>query len=277
MASFQQVIPTANTQRLGGSPDNAGAPHGDFVPIDAVAPTDNPPTVPAADQEPDTPLLDPLMRAFATQLKKHQLSFTRSQQKIRPRRTIYMRSEACEDVCMLSEGWACRIARLSDGRRQILSFLLPGDLFSATSVFQRRMDFYVEAITEVRFATIKGAALRAKLTEDPSLLESFMAMCAAESNYAHQRIVDLGQRSAEEKITMLIVQLMERLDARGLVRDLTFPFPLRQLQIADAVGLTPVHVNRIMSMLRHSGLIETHKGSLKILDLPRLQRISGSK
>ncbi len=188
-----------------------------------------------------------------------------------------MRGEATEDTFVVCEGWACRVARLSDGRRQVLSFLLPGDLFSAVSAFQQSMAFHVEAITEVRYGSIKNAELRSKVAGDPHLLDSFMKMCIAENNAAYQRLADLGQRSAEEKIASLILQLMERLGARGMVHNLTFEFPLRQLQIADAVGLTPVHVNRVMNMLRLSGLIDIQKGSLTILDLSRLQRAAGLK
>lgn len=220
---------------------------------------------------------DDALGRFGKRLQQHQLSFTPVRQTIRPRRNIYIRGEPTDQTYIVCEGWACRVARLFDGRRQILSLLLPGDLFSATSSFQQSMDFYVEAVTEVRYAAIKNTELRAKLAEDPALLESFMELCIAEINEAHQRLIDLGQRLAEERIALLILQLMDRLDARGMVHDQSFEFPLRQLQIADAVGLTPVHVSRVMSMLRHSGLIESQNGVLRILDLPKLRRIGGMR
>jgi CRP/FNR family transcriptional regulator len=214
---------------------------------------------------------------FGKLLRQHQLSFTPVRHTIRPRRNIYIGGEASEHTYVVCEGWACRVARLFDGRRQILSLLLPGDLFSATSPFQQSLGFYVEAITEVRYAAIENSELRAKLSEDPILLDSFMELCAAETNDAYQRLIDLGQRLAEERIALLILQLMERLEARGLVHEQSFDFPLRQLQIADAVGLTPVHVSRVMSLLRNSGLIEVQNGTLRILDLPKLQRIGGQR
>jgi len=214
---------------------------------------------------------------FGKLLHQHQLSFTPVRQTVRPRRNIYVRGEVSEHTCVVCEGWACRVARLLDGRRQILSLLLPGDLFSAMSPFQQSLDFYVEAITEVRYAAIKNSELRAKLSDAPVLLDSFMELCAAEANDAYQRLIDLGQRLAEERIALLILQLMERLERRGLVHDQSFEFPLRQLQIADAVGLTPVHVSRVMSLLRNSGLIEIQSGILRILDLPKLRRIGGQR
>ena len=216
-----------------------------------------------------------LLGRFGKQLQQQQLSFTPVRQSVRPRRNIYIRGEATEHTYVVCEGWACRVARLLDGRRQILSLLLPGDMFSPMSPFQDSLEFYVEAITEVRYATIKNTDLRAKLSEDPALLASFMELCVAELNEAHQRLIDLGQRLAEERIALLILQLMERLDARGMVHDQSFEFPLRQLQIADAVGLTPVHVSRVMSLLRNSGLIEMQNGVMRILDLPKLRRIGG--
>lgn len=223
------------------------------------------------------PLYELSLGRFGKQLRQHQLSFTPVRQTIRPRRNIYIRGEASENTYIVCEGWACRVARLFDGRRQILSLLLPGDLFSATSPFQPNLDFYVEAITEVRYGAIKNTELRAKLSEDPVLLDGFMELCANETNHAYQSVIDLGQRLAEERIALLILQLMDRLEARGLVHDQSFEFPLRQLQIADAVGLTPVHVSRVMSLLRNSGLIATQNGILHILDLPKLRRIGGQR
>ncbi len=232
---------------------------------------------PAESNGGSVPLYELSLGRFGKQLRHHQLSFTPVHQTIRPRRNIYVRGETSEHTYVVCEGWACRVARLFDGRRQILSLLLPGDLFSATSPFQPSLDFYVEAITEVRYGAIKNSELRAKLSEDPILLDGFMELCAAETNDAYQSIIDLGQRLAEERIALLILQLMKRLEARGLVHDLSFEFPLRQLQIADAVGLTPVHVSRVMSLLRNSGLIETQNGILRILDLPKLRRIGGQR
>jgi CRP-like cAMP-binding protein len=218
-----------------------------------------------------------LLGEFGQQLQKHKLSFAPIYHIVPPRRNIYVAGEASEDAYVMCSGWACRLVRLPDGRRQILSFLLPGDLFAATAPFQQSLDFYVEAITEVRYAAISRTVIREKLAEDPLLLESFVKICIAEIKDADETLTDLGQRSADEHIARLILQLMERLSARGMVHDQSFEFPLRQQHIADAVGLTPVHVSRVMSTFRHAGLIEIEEGVLKILDLAKLRRVCDMK
>lgn len=90
-------------------------------------------------------------------------------------------------------------------------------------------------------------------------------------------MTDLGRRTADERIARLMLTLMARLDARGLVRDLSFSFPLRQRHIADATGLTPVHVSRVIGSFRNAGLIEITGRSLKILNLAELRRVSNTR
>ena len=163
-----------------------------------------------------------------------------------------------------------RVNRLADGRRQILSFLIPGDLFSATAPFQDSFNFHVQAVTHVRFGLIKRAVIISRL-DDAKALQALAGICIAERNEADQLLTDLGQRTAVARIARLLLYLLERLTSRGMVQELTFGFPLRQQHIADAVGLTTVHVDRVISMFRKSGLIEIESGQLKILNLKQLQ------
>jgi CRP/FNR family transcriptional regulator len=83
----------------------------------------------------------------------------------------------------------------------------------------------------------------------------------------------LGQRSAEERIAQLLLHLMQRIAARNVIREQRYPLPLRQQHIADAVGLTPVHVSRVLSLFRERGLLELSEGVLQVFNLPELERI----
>jgi CRP/FNR family transcriptional regulator len=187
--------------------------------------------------------------------------------------TVYYRGAATDDVFVLCQGWAFRVAQLADGRRQILSVLQAGDLFSAKLVFQNAIDTSVQALTEIRFSRIKRADLRARMALNPALLDAFAGICASEARTADALLIDLGRRTADERIAHFILSIAKRYGERNVVRDLRFPFPFRQQDIADLLGLTPVHVSRVMTKLRQASLIELASGILKILNLPELENI----
>jgi len=150
-------------------------------------------------------------------------------------------NEQSDDVHVICEGWAACSVHLGEGRRQILSFLLPGDLLSATDLFRERQDFSVQW------------------------------------DQSDRTIVSLGQRGAAARIARLIVSLMERLSARGLMRGQIFDFPLRQQHIADAVGLTTVHVSRVINTFREARLIETAQRQIRIISLQELQHVADAR
>jgi len=150
-------------------------------------------------------------------------------------------NEQSDDVHIICEGWAACSVHLGEGRRQILSFLLPGDLLSATDLFRERQDFSVQW------------------------------------DQSDRTIVSLGQRGAAARIARLIVSLMERLSARGLMRGQIFDFPLRQQHIADAVGLTTVHVSRVINTFREARLIETAQRQIRIISLQELQHVADAR
>ena len=202
------------------------------------------------------------------------LPLRRGQQSARPRQTIYRAGETLDGVPIICDGWAARVSRLSDGRRQILSFILPGDLVSTNAVFAGSLNFFVEAVTAVRHSCYDRSDLSERLAAEPNLIRALVSACLAEKEEVDQLATNLGRRRAEERIARLFLHLKEQLDVRGLVRDHSFAFPLRQQHIADATGLTPVHVNRVIGALRSDGLIEMANGVLRIANLAALQRIA---
>jgi CRP/FNR family transcriptional regulator, anaerobic regulatory protein len=193
---------------------------------------------------------------------------------IRPRRTIYTAGQALEGVPVICEGWAARVSRLFNGRRLILSFILPGELVSTEAVFVERLPFYVEAITAVRCGSYDRADFKERLAADPRLMRSLVCTCMAEKQEADQLATNLGCLRANERVARLLIHLKQRLDERGLVRDGSFVLPLRQHHMADATGLTPVHVNRVIAEMRNDGIIETEDGVLKISDPSALEEIA---
>ena len=186
---------------------------------------------------------------------------------------IATRNQASEDVFLLCGGWGFRFFQLPDGRRQILNFLLPGDLFSVTSVFEERFHFSVKALTEIQISGMRRAEVQARLRINPDLLKALAKSCIAETDAADRMQTALGQYSAEERIAYLLLHLTQRIAARSVIREQRYPFPLRQHHIADAVGLTPVHVSRVFSLFRDRGIAELSDGALRVFNVAELEHI----
>jgi CRP-like cAMP-binding protein len=192
----------------------------------------------------------------------------------RARHSIYRAGHILEGIPVVHSGWAARVRRLSDGRRQILSFILPGDLISAGAVFSERLSFFVDAITDVRHAVCKRVQLDEILAQNPRLLHALVAECLAEKTEVEELATDLGRRRAEERVARLFLQLKNRLQALGQAAGMSFDMPLRQQHIADATGMTVIHVGRVLGALRNEGVIQIDGGVLTIIDLAALQRLS---
>lgn len=198
-------------------------------------------------------------------------------QSIRARHIIYREGQETDGFDIICKGWAACSVRLADGRRQILSFLIPGDLVSATALFTSRQRFSVQPLTDVSYCMFSRSQLQKELMEKPRVFQELVKIGIAEKEQADQVIVSLGRRSAAARIARLVILLMERLSARGLVHDQSFEFPLRQQHIADAMGLTTVHVSRVINMLRKEGLVDIAQRRLRILSLKELQRLADAK
>jgi CRP/FNR family transcriptional regulator len=201
-------------------------------------------------------------------------SLQASEHMISARRSIWREREPIEIVPVICQGWAATAVALPDGRRQILSFLLPGDLVSAALIFAPASSCSVEAITDIRYRAFQRSDIKAVLSQNPDLIEMLSRISSEETTRANQLAVDLGRCTATERIARLILNLSDRLAQRGLVRNQTMDFPLRQHHIADATGLTVVHVGNVLSQFRQAGLVDINERTLTISDLTKLRRIA---
>lgn len=197
-----------------------------------------------------------------------------------PARRIVCRGQDLSDtVPIICSGWAATIVMLSDGSRQIVSFLLPGDMISTTLLVEPKPYYQIEAITDVNVRFFNRADLRALLHQSRDLLDAFFNAWVEEKTRADQLIVDLGRRTADERIARLILGLAERLTKRDMTRGrpTEFEFPLRQHHIADATGLTPVHVSKVLGEFRRNGLINISERSISILDPVGFDRVANMR
>lgn len=193
-----------------------------------------------------------------------------------PGERLVSSDEYSKDLLVLREGWAYRFSTLSGGRRQILDFLLPGDLFSFTSVFDGRPNYSVDALTEVRVLRLLRTEVKRQLALSPKLQERWIEGVAHQARIADELLVSLGRRTAEERVGYLILQLMRRMSGKGLANERRCFFPLKQPHIGDALGIRSEHVCRMISRFRKRGILELSNGYLEIFDLDGLERIASS-
>jgi CRP-like cAMP-binding protein len=131
----------------------------------------------------------------------------------------------------------------------------------------------IQALTEAQIGGMRRMEVQARLAVNPDILMALAKSCIAETEAADRMQTALGLYSAEERIAYLLLHLTQRIAARSVIREQRYPFPLRQQHIADAVGLTPVHVGRVLSLFRDRRLVELSEGVLKVLNPPELERI----
>ena len=197
----------------------------------------------------------------------------RSHQVASRRRNIYRNNDSSSSIAVICDGWACTYISLPNGKRQILSFLLPGDITSAAAVFRDQSGFAVEAVTDIHYCMIDKAELRSALAGNREIFNEFSKRWAEHEEEIGKLATDLGHKTAEQRIARLILGLMQRQSERNQVHDGRFEFPLRQQHIADATGLTVVHVNRVLGVLRRQGILDIKGRVLSVLDLLQLQHI----
>jgi CRP-like cAMP-binding protein len=176
---------------------------------------------------------------------------------------------------VVTRGMACRYRLLADGRRQILNFLIPGDFFDLHAFLFRSMDHSIVTIATTRLARITRDKVIEVATCYPRIGAAFWWSAMQEAAMLRERVVTLGRRNARGRVAYLLCELVWRQRAIGTGEDHAIRLPLTQLDIADTLGLTAVHVNRVLQAFRREGLITLVQRRLVLHDFDRLQNLAG--
>jgi len=176
---------------------------------------------------------------------------------------IYSEGDAIGDMLFLREGWAFRYRLLGDGRRQVVNFLVPGDLIGPFTPTAKQ---FVATLTGASVCRVPRRDIANSNRECPAFSAAVEALIAAEYDLLAERTVSLGRRNAKERMSHFLLELLERLRRVGLVADNSFELPLTQEMMGDALGLSIVHVNRTLKALRSEGLATVGYGRATIHD-----------
>lgn len=176
-----------------------------------------------------------------------------------------------DSVRVVLSGWLCRYKTLEDGRRQIVNFVFPGESCDAHAYLLSVMDHSIATLTPVIYTEIKRTRFESLVAADRTLAEAFW--CETLVNNAVQRewAINLGRRVALERVAHLFCEIFERLRPVGMVDGTSCLMPITQMDLADATGLSVVHLNRTVQELRASGLIVLRERTLTINDLDALK------
>lgn len=175
---------------------------------------------------------------------------------------------------MLLEGWAVRQRVLSDGRRQIFSFLVPGDIFGICARPEGEASSTIVTLGPATVAPLPFLNEALEQAPGSAAGRTAQAMLSLEEGLLVSQVVRLGRQSAYERLISLLLEFHDRLSAVGLAEDQSFSLPFTQEILSDALGLSTVHTNRTLQQLRRERLIETQFNQVKLLDIRLLAEIS---
>ncbi|MGA8898992.1 Crp/Fnr family transcriptional regulator [Bradyrhizobium sp.] len=179
-----------------------------------------------------------------------------------------------KELYIVESGFAVRYTLVHKGGRQIINTLLPGDIAGFPESFFDRSLYSVKAATEMSLNRISFDAFIDVCNERPNIAVALISLVAHEASlYAHH-LVDAGRRSPLERVAHFLLEIHFRLKAVGMASENTFEIPLSQEDIADRVGLSGPHANRMISQLKREGLIAMRRHEIKILDRAALQIIA---
>jgi CRP-like cAMP-binding protein len=185
-------------------------------------------------------------------------------------RDIIHEGQVERSAYILASGWVCSYKLLPSGTRQIVDFQIPGDFLGLRSVLFRTADHNVEPITKIQASEVQTNDLLSAFNVSPRLAAAVLWAASRDEAMVVEHLVNIGRRDAKERMAHFILELGARLKLVGLTTPDGYSCPLTQYMLADALGLSAVHVNRVLRELREDGLVTFQHGQVVYLDLEGL-------
>ncbi len=178
---------------------------------------------------------------------------------------ILHQSDIPDSAILVLEGFACRYKFLTNGRRQITAYLLPGDLFDLDLEFRVPVDCALATMTVCRLAIVPRGDYEDLMRRRPRIARALRMAKLTEVATLREWVTNLGSRSGPERLAHFLCEMLLRLQKTGLASENQYSFPITQADLADTLGMSCVHVNRVLQKLRREGLIELSGRKLTIL------------
>ena len=188
---------------------------------------------------------------------------------------IVREGDLTSECCLVLDGFVYRQKTTADGARQILSIHMAGDLVDLEAALLRRADHNIQALTRCDIAMVPTSAIQTLFRERPLLAEAMWVDTLIDAAIFREWLLNVGQRDARARIAHLLCEFAKRLELAGLGSEEGYEFPMTQEQLADATGLTPVHINRTLKGLEAEKLIARTRRTIRISDWERLRNVAG--
>jgi CRP-like cAMP-binding protein len=206
--------------------------------------------------------------AFVAEMKRGELSIEKGA-------TVLEQDSSSPHVFTVLSGIGYRQKAIVDGRRQILNFVMPGDLIGLQAALFEKMEHSVVSLTEMTLCVFERTSVFDLLNRQPSLAYNVIWHAAREEQMLDEHLVSVGRRTARERLAYVIAFLAARARKLGLVDETgALPLPLRQSDLADVLGLSLVHTNKTLQSLRGDGLFSWHGNRLQVRDESALRDIA---
>ena len=189
-------------------------------------------------------------------------------------RAVISDGETATECCLVAEGFCARGKTIADGKRQILSIHIPGEIPDLMSLFLHVMDHDLFTLTPCTLGFISHETLQKLHRRRPNVAEIFWRDTLIDAAMFREWIVNVGQRPAPARLAHVMTELRARLKVIGRTEGSSFEMPLTQEQIGEALGITAVHANRVIKQLRQDGIVDLHRGRVTVLDEARFKELA---
>ncbi|CAO4181269.1 Crp/Fnr family transcriptional regulator [Methylorubrum extorquens] len=191
-----------------------------------------------------------------------------------PHTDLVREGDRPDGVFLVLSGLACRHKLRANGARQINAYLVPGDLCDLDVALLDEMDHTITTLSACKVVRLAPELVADLLTHHPRIARALRKSQLVDEATLREWLMNVGRRSAVERLAHLFCEVLLRLRAVGLTTETSCKLPLTQVDLADTTGITPVHVNRSLRELRRRELIELEGGRLKILDYAGLRALA---